>query len=191
MFCWTTIVVFINVTNTKEQVTVNNYNAKTHYNNNEQQTKTTMNNDYNTQWQYTIQMNNNAQWTTITMTNAWYTLNNELQKHFTMNYNDTEQCKQWRYHDYGNNNNTKCNNTNDYNEQCSKWINEQWQWTMITITMTMNNDYNDNEQWQQCTTNVEFGRNRLFWPSRVMIKLHHHTEKVRKLDFTRNVNDFG
>ena len=48
------------------------------------------------------------------MTNAWYTLNNELQKHFTMNYNDTEQCiecKQLQYHDYGNNNNTKCNNT--------------------------------------------------------------------------------
>ena len=50
------------------------------------------------------------------------------------------QTKQY----YGYNNNTKCNN--------AKWL--QWTmnnelWTMITITM--NNDYNDNEQWQQCT----------------------------------------
>ena len=68
-----------------------------HYNNNKQETETTMNNDYNKQWLYTRQMNNNARWTTITMTSAWYTMtrvNNEPQKQCTMNYNDNEQGKQ-------------------------------------------------------------------------------------------------
>ena len=54
--------------------------CKIHYNNNEQQTKITINNDNYKQWQYTLQMNNNAQWTTITMTNAWYTINNNEQQ---------------------------------------------------------------------------------------------------------------
>ena len=38
----------------RRKVTMNNYNAK--YNNNKHQTKKTMNNDFNKQWQYTIQM---------------------------------------------------------------------------------------------------------------------------------------
>ena len=65
----------------------------------------TISND-NTQWQYkwiTMSKEQHLQWP---MTNAWYTLNNGLQKQCTMNYNDKAQCKQQQY--YGNNNNTKC-----------------------------------------------------------------------------------
>ena len=43
------------------------------------------------------------------MTNAWYTINNGVQEQCTMNYIDNAQRKQKQY--YGNNNNTKCNNT--------------------------------------------------------------------------------
>ena len=62
--------------------------------------KITMDNDYNKQWQYTIQMNKKAQWTTKTMTNSWYTMNNELKWQCTMKlneYNDNGQCKQQQW----------------------------------------------------------------------------------------------
>ena len=69
-----------NVTNNKEQWSPWAITMQNTLQNNEQQTKTTMNNDYN---EYTIQMNNNAQCTTMTITDAcqcaWYTMKNELQ----------------------------------------------------------------------------------------------------------------
>ena len=44
----------------------------------------------------------------------------------------------------------------DYNNNAllQQWTMHNEQWTMTMITVTMNNDYNDNEQWQQCTTSI-------------------------------------
>ena len=45
---------------------------------------------------------------------------------------------------------TMNNALNGLQQQCTRATMNNEQWTMIT--MTMNNDYNDNEQWQECTT---------------------------------------
>ena len=101
-----------------------------HYNYNEQQTKITMNNNYNEQWQYKIQMNNNAQWTTMTNANK-----NKIMATITI--------QNARIHnDYNN------HALNELQEQCTMTTVNNEQWTRIT--MTMNNDYNESEQWQQC-----------------------------------------
>ena len=91
-----------------------------------------MNNDYNKQWQCTIQMNNNVQWTTMTMNNA---NNNNIMAtiailNVTIHNDYYKQCIKW----------VKITMHNDYNEQ----------WTM------MKNDNNDNKKWLQwhCKTTI-------------------------------------
>ena len=80
-------------------VTDEQWQYRIHYSddNNEQQYKITIKNDYNEQWQYTIKINNNEQWRTKARSNTLCTMK--------------------------------------LNEQCT--------------TITMQNIYKNNAQWQQ------------------------------------------